>query len=254
MNAGPRTDTAARRARVALLAFALLALVHLGALLADAEALTHTTKPALMPTLAAYVLFRRGPRLLVVALLFGCGGDTLLQLGGEPAFLAGMASFAAGHLCYLALFARAGNTTVPRRTVLLLTAGYATAWLATVAVLWPGLAADLRPPVAVYSLLLTAMALAALRLGPRAGTAGALFLLSDTLIATGIADWPQLPVPQFWIMLTYVAAQFGLASAVLSRTSATGPLPGPDQALRGYEVVVDDGGVLDLDGEVRHIA
>lgn len=74
--------------------------------------------------------------------------------------------------------------------------------------------ASLRIPVAGYSLLLTAMAAASTRLGPVAGVGGALFLLSDTLIATGVADWPQLPRPDFWIMLTYAAAQFLLVSGV----------------------------------------
>lgn len=202
-------------ARAALCGFALLTLVHLGSLLMDLKWVEYATKPALMPVLAGYVVLRRGPRLLSVALLFGSGGDTLLQVGGEAAFLAGMGSFAAGHLCYLALFARVGRGRARRRTVALLITGYAAAWWVTVAVLWPGLETGLRGPVAGYSLLLTAMALAALRVGPWAGFGGALFLLSDTLIATGLADWPQLPVPQFWIMLTYVGAQLALTTAVL---------------------------------------
>lgn len=45
------------------------------------------------------------------------------------------------------------------------------------------------------------------RFGLLAGLGGALFMLSDTLIATGVAEWPQLPRPDFWIMLTYAAAQ-----------------------------------------------
>ena len=98
---------------------------------------------------------------------------------------------------------------------------YAAALVVTVALLWPDLPADLRVPVAGYSLLLTAMACAAAtRLGLVAGSAGALFLLSDTLIATGVADWPQLPRPDLWIMLTYVAAQFLLVTGVLGALEA----------------------------------
>lgn len=70
--------------------------------------------------------------------------------------------------------------------------------------------------MAGYSTLLTAMAYtAATRLGPAAALGGALFMLSDTLIATGVADWPQLPRPDFWIMLTYAAAQFLLVRGTL---------------------------------------
>ncbi|WP_416961080.1 lysoplasmalogenase [Streptomyces sp. Agncl-13] len=179
----------------------------------------HTVaKPLLMPLLAAYAALRGAPRLLVAALLFGWGGDTLLLSDTDPAFLAGMACFAAGHLCYLALFRTYGSPkSAPRARAGLLAVGYAVALAATVTLLWPDLPADLRVPVAGYSALLTAMACAAaVRLGLVAGLGGALFMASDTLIATGVADWPQPPRPDFWIMLTYVAAQFLLVQGVLS--------------------------------------
>ncbi|WP_052868269.1 lysoplasmalogenase [Streptomyces niger] len=222
-------------ARVLLTAFGALTVVHLGALLAGAGTVDVLTKPVLMPVLAAYVLARGGPVLLVAALLFGCGGDTLLQVGGDTAFLVGMASFAAGHVCYLVLFVRRGTAPVwaRRGPLAAVTAGYAVAWLGTVALLWPDLPAGLRGPVAGYSLLLTAMAYGALRAGPRALFGGLLFLGSDTLIATGIAHWPQPPAPQFCIMLGYLAAQWLLAEGVL-RT--TGPLGAARAAVPGGPV------------------
>lgn len=227
---GPATPRPARRyaARGLLTAFAALTAVHLLALLAHtgADGATATaagtvvqlTKPALMPLLAAHVLVRGGPPLLAAALLFGCGGDTLLQLGGELLFLLGMGSFAAGHVCYLVLFARRGRAA-PRSRTAAAAAAYTLAWAGTVALLWPDLPSDLRAPVAAYSLLLTATAFGALRTGARTALGGLLFLLSDTLIATGIAAWPQLPAPQFWIMLTYTAAQYALATGLLRTTA-----------------------------------
>ncbi|GDY41822.1 hypothetical protein SANT12839_027040 [Streptomyces antimycoticus] len=157
--------------------FALLTAVHLGALLADATTVVHLTKPALMPVLAAWALVRGGPWPLPAALVCGCGGDVLLQIGGETAFLAGMGCFAAGHLCYLTVFTRIGRgvllTRAGRpRTAPWVAAGYGAAWLGTVALLWPGLEADLRLPVAGYSLLLTVMALAALGRARGPGSAG----------------------------------------------------------------------------------
>lgn len=116
--------------------------------------------------------------------------------------------FAAGHVCYLVLFGRG-------RTNPYLGAGYAVALAAMAAVLLPALPAGLRIPVAGYSLLLTAMAYRASGPGLWAGVGGALFLVSDTLIATGIADLPQPPVPGFWVMATYLAAQSLLAAGVL---------------------------------------
>lgn len=208
--------------RLLLAAFGLAAAVDLVSLAAGFDAGHAVAKPLLMPLLALWAALRKAPRPLLAALLFGWGGDVLLLSDAEPAFLAGMASFAAGHVCYLVLFATYGSrNAVPRARAGVLAFGYATALVTTVALLWPDLPADLRVPVAGYSLLLTAMAYrSAIRLGPFTGLGGALFLLSDTLIATGVAEWPQLPRPDFWIMLTYIAAQALLAGGTLGALDA----------------------------------
>ncbi|MFB7353727.1 lysoplasmalogenase [Streptomyces gardneri] len=203
------TRAATPTSQALLAAFGLAAVVDLGSLLAGAELGHQLAKPLLMPLLAAYAVTRGAPKLLIAALLFGWGGDVFLLSDADGAFLVGMGSFAAGHVCYLVLFGR-------RRTSPLLGAGYAVALLATIVLLWPDLPAELRIPVAGYSLLLTAMAYRASALGLLAGLGGALFLLSDTLIATGVAEWPQLPAPDFWVMLTYIAAQYLLTAGVLS--------------------------------------
>nr|WP_308364262.1 MULTISPECIES: lysoplasmalogenase [unclassified Streptomyces] len=197
-------------------AFAAATAVDLGSLLAGWHLGHVLAKPLLMPLLVAYVITRGAPRLLIAALLFGWGGDLALLFDADPAFLVGMGSFAAGHVCYLVLFGRRG-------TSLLLGGAYAVALIGTVSLLWGDLPADLRIPVAGYSLLLTAMAFRSSALGWRAGLGGALFLLSDTLIATGVAHWPQLPCPDFWIMATYLAAQYLLATGALA---ALAPLRG----------------------------
>ncbi|MFD3512420.1 lysoplasmalogenase [Streptomyces sp. NPDC058657] len=214
-----------RLARPLLIAFLLAAAVDLAGLLAGVWAVHAAAKPLLMPLLAGYVAARGGPRLLIAALLFGWGGDLALLFDADPAFMLGMGSFAAGHVCYLLLF-RGAPVNRP------LGAAYALVLVAVVALLWPGLPADLRIPVAGYSLLLTVMAFRAGGVGPRAGAGGALFLLSDTLIATGVAQWPQPPVPDFWVMATYAAAQLLLTLGVLGAASAA-PL-GARRADRTY--------------------
>ncbi|MFD6886503.1 lysoplasmalogenase [Streptomyces sp. NPDC059957] len=201
--------------RALLVAFAAATALDLGSLLAGWHTGHFIAKPLLMPLLVAYVITLRAPRLLVAALLFGWGGDLALLFDADLAFLIGMGSFAAGHVCYLVLFGR-------RRTGPLLGAAYAAALLSTVTLLWSDLPAELRIPVAGYSLLLTAMAYRSSALGRRAGLGGALFLLSDTLIATGVAEWPQLPRADFWVMATYVAAQYLLATGALAPERAYG--------------------------------
>ncbi|WP_369779067.1 lysoplasmalogenase [Streptomyces sp. R33] len=199
-----------RLGRTALASFAVAAAADLGSLLADWHLGHVIAKPLLMPLLGGYVITRGAPRLLVAALLFGWGGDLALLFDAEAAFLVGMGSFAVGHVCYLVLFGK-------RPANALLGGAYALALLGTVALLWSDLPVDLRIPVAGYSLLLTAMAFRSSALGLRAGIGGALFLLSDTLIATGVAEWPQLPRPDFWIMATYLAAQYLLATGATTR-------------------------------------
>ncbi|OKJ51393.1 hypothetical protein AMK27_34150 [Streptomyces sp. CB02009] len=194
--------------RALLAAFGLATAVDLVSLLAGAEPGHQIAKPLLMPLLAAYAVTRGAPRQLTAALLLGWGGDVFLLSDADGAFLVGMGCFAAGHVCYLVLFGR-------RHTSPALGALYAAALAGTVLLLWPDLPADLRVPVACYSLLLTAMAYRASSLGLLTGLGGALFLLSDTLIATGIAEWPRLPAHDFWVMLTYIAAQYLLTAGTL---------------------------------------
>ncbi|GHB35178.1 hypothetical protein GCM10010347_00380 [Streptomyces cirratus] len=203
------------RGRVLLAAFAAAGALDLASLLAGWHLGHVLAKPLLMPLLVACVVTRGAPRLLVAALLFGWGGDLALLFDADLAFLIGMGSFAAGHVCYLLLFGRG-------RTHPALGGAYAAALVAAVALLWSDLPAGLRVPVAGYSLLLSAMAYRSSALGTRAAIGGALFLLSDTLIATGVADWPQLPRPDLWIMATYLAAQYLLATGALATGRAYG--------------------------------
>ncbi|GAA1947546.1 lysoplasmalogenase [Kitasatospora viridis] len=205
----------AGRARGLLTAFGAASAAHLGSLLTGKGAVEQATKPALMPLLAAHAGAADGPTpgLLTGALLASAAGDVLLQVEDERAFLAGMGSFAAAHVCYIAMFAKQGALTDRRRTAIV-AAGYGLAWLVMMHQLWPGLG-GLRGPVAGYSLLLAATAVSSAGLGRRAGLGGGLFLLSDTLIATRLAKWKQLPGHEFWIMVTYLAAQYLLATAAL---------------------------------------
>ncbi|WP_165985767.1 lysoplasmalogenase [Streptomyces sp. YIM 98790] len=220
-------------------AFAAVSQIHVFALTAGADPVATATKPLLMPLLACWVLARRGPRLLTAALLCGWAGDVLLMPDSEPLFLAGMGAFALGHLCYLRLARTAPAAPAPGgpgalagRPAALLAAGYGLVCVAAVALLWPGLEAGLRLPVAAYSLLLTAMAwAAACRLRSAGLLGGALFLLSDALIAADLAGWPEPPLERTLIMATYLTAQFCLAVGVVTAYSA----PSPDGPAGGTE-------------------
>ncbi|WUH95997.1 lysoplasmalogenase [Streptomyces sp. NBC_00433] len=201
--------------------------LHLSAISSHFDMVRDLSKPLLMPALALWTRAWRGPRLLVAALLCGCGGDVLLEVGGTAAFLLGMGCFAAGHVCYLRLFTRYGGFAGPPTAVRARCAAYAVLCAVLVALLWPGLDAGMRVPVALYSLLLTAMAAGAYGLGPVALAGGTLFLLSDSLIATALADWPQPPGHDLWIMATYLVGQSLLAMGVLQAAGVTRAPGGP---------------------------
>lgn len=210
--AAPRGALARDRPRLLLLAFALAALGNLAGLLSGLTLLDHVCKILLLPLLAAWARTRGAPRALLAALGFGWAGDVLLLLDADPAFLAGMGAFAAGHVCYLVVLSRHGSrprAAWPRALV------YAAVLAAVLVVLWGGLPAGLRPPMAGYSALLAAMALAAHRAGPRAALGGGLFLVSDFLIALDVAELPRPQPADLWIMLTYSLAQYLLVSGVL---------------------------------------
>jgi uncharacterized membrane protein YhhN len=198
------------RSRAALGAFLLLVPLHLVAVGAGADLLRLATKPLLMPALAAYAAARGGPRLLLGALACGWAGDVLLEAGGTVPFLLGMGCFAAGHVCYLRLFAARGAFRGARARC----AVYGVVWVVLALLLWPGPDAGMRVPVAAYSLLLAAMAAGAFGLGRAGALGGVLFLLSDGLIAAGLAGRPQPPAHDLWIMLSYAAAQFCLVRGV----------------------------------------
>jgi len=199
--------------------FFVLGAAHLLAQAVEIPVAEFVTKALLMPVLAWWLHQQGGPRLMVAGLLLSTGGDVALEFDGL--FIVGMAFFAAAHVCYVTFFMRAFASDGPRRWAVL--GVYAVVWAVLIAVLWPGLG-DLRIPVAVYSLLLTATAVTSASLGAVTGAGGALFLISDSLIAFRIADM-QLPMHGILVMLTYIAAQYLLASGSLSRAERSVPAP-----------------------------
>jgi uncharacterized membrane protein YhhN len=213
------TRSRTRNAGAALAAFALIAAAHLASLAAGVTWLELVTKALLMPSLAAWVVMRGGPRLVVAALLLSALGDIALE--SDDLFLGGMGFFALAHVCYIALFLRAGAAVCLRRRWYI-PIGYAVVWAGFVAVLWPGLGA-LQIPVAAYSLLLTGTAVTSAGLGWRTGIGGGLFFVSDGLIALHLADLPQPPMPDVWVMTTYIVAQYLLASGAVDWSARQRP-------------------------------
>lgn len=199
-----------------LAAFGIAVVVHLALVLAEAQPWESITKCLIAPLLVAWVIEQRGPRILALALVFCLFGDLFLEIDGL--FIAGMASFAAAHVCFVTFFVRRGALDVLRRTVWIPLA-LAVGAVALLAWVWSGLEPGLRVPVVVYALLLASTAATALAVDLRAGIGALLFLFSDGLIAARIAD--RVPEDSalggFVVMLTYSLALFLLATAIVQK-------------------------------------
>jgi uncharacterized membrane protein YhhN len=138
--------------------------------------------------LAALTFVENGPPLLFVALVLSALGDAFLSREGEPMFLAGLGSFLAAHLCYVALFVMHGGGLEP-----LLVAPWRWVVAAVVIVVavalfllvWRRVKPALALPILAYTLVAVATAIAALTLDRLWTILGAvLFLASDALLAT----------------------------------------------------------------------
>ena len=163
------------------------------------------TKPLLMPALMV-----GRDRATQRALALGGVGDVALLSRGDLAFMAGLASFLAGHLAWIAaLRQRQGGGRLRARPAL--AAPYLVAFGMLNAYLWKRTGKD-RIPVIVYSTVLLAMSLAALDSGsPKAAAGGALFLVSDSLLALEKFAGLHLPAHEGLVMMTYTSAQALLA-------------------------------------------
>jgi uncharacterized membrane protein YhhN len=215
--------------RVVLLAFiAAIADLVLAAHGWNAPRITTKPLPALL--LAIAVFGSRGvPRAFGLGLLLAAAGDELLLFAGDAPFVAGVSCFAGMHLCYIAGFARTGTGMGLVRRFPWLLAPYALAVAGVNALLWHP-AGRFALPLAVYSVLLGAMAVAALNAAGRVDNnraarmivAGALiFMGSDTLLAF-VKFWPWFPltglVSEITIVGTYFIAQIAIVTGLLVAT------------------------------------
>jgi uncharacterized membrane protein YhhN len=214
------------RQRAALVLFVALTVVHLAAQLAGASTLANRSQWFLMPALAlAVAVWTTRPRgrrvwLAGVALGFSWLGDTVPDLVPDDAsFLVMIGFFLLAQLCYITAFAPgARRSPVLRRPLLALP--YVVAFTVLVLTCARG-AGSILVPVVVYGMCLTTMAVLATSLGRIAGVGGAIFFVSDALIALGaFADGFDLPVAGFWVMTTYLAGQGLIAVAVVAEQRA----------------------------------
>ena len=164
-------------------------------------------------------------RWVLAGQVLSLAGDVAL-LWPRQGFLPGLLSFLLAHLAYLAAFTRAQPLAARRWPF----AAYAALAAVVLAGLWPGVPAALRGPVLAYVACLAAMAAQAAVVwrarpadaaGRRLALGGALFLLSDALLAANRFALP-LPLASLWILASYWAAQWCIASWLAPPASEEG--------------------------------
>jgi uncharacterized membrane protein YhhN len=206
-------------------------LIYLLAAVKRARPVMYVLKPGTMCLIIALAAGGVGshpaPRFawgVLLGLLASVCGDVCLMLSRER-FLAGLASFLAAHLCYIAAISGVVSVRLGKAD---LAAALA---VGTVGVLlFRRLAGGVRKreqhglllSVALYALVISVMLWRALTLlwtpglpvyGVWVAAGAALFYLSDTLLAWDRFVRP-LPYRDLWVMATYFAAQYGFAAAV----------------------------------------
>lgn len=162
-------------------------------------------------------------RWIRAGLLMSLSGDVFL-LWPQQGFLPGLVSFLLAHLAYIVAFtrsARLGARVLPFAFYLVVGAGVL-GWL------WPGVPPPLQLPVLAYVACLVTMAAQAAViwrlarggttefLARRAAFGGALFVLSDGLLAANRFALP-LPMASLLILAPYWAAQILIAGSMRRR-------------------------------------
>jgi len=208
-----------------LLLFFILSGIHLWSGQFNYPMIAFYTKPVLMLLLASWFYFSTKNHkssfrnLILGALLFSFGGDTLLMFvesKGEHFFLLGLVSFLIAHLCYLFAFSKYKThlkgwlKTKPflGLPLLILLIGFNFYLL-------PDIAKDMKVPVLIYSMVITLMTFSVFNLGGKTNSkvfqvlfVGALlFMFSDMTIAINKFKTP-VPYSHIVIMLTYLLGQF----------------------------------------------
>ncbi|MGP9538816.1 lysoplasmalogenase family protein [Brachybacterium sp. AOP43-C2-M15] len=214
--------------RAAIAGLVVVSAVHLAAQLLGLVVLAALTQVLLMPLLAL-ALWRgtRSPRarlvtLVLVALGFSWIGDVIPRLvGGDAGFLGMVGGFLVAQLVYAAAFwpyrrgsllggGRTDRGRWGRRAALL---PYLAVALVTVVLSAAG-AGPLLPAVILYAGAITVMAVLSTGVGRLGGLGGAVFMVSDALIALEAFAVLTLPAHPVWVMTTYITAQLLIVLAV----------------------------------------
>ncbi|MEQ8424888.1 MAG: lysoplasmalogenase [Cyclobacteriaceae bacterium] len=219
-----------------LIAFFVVSMCELLAVILNLEVLQWAAKPLIMITLGSYFYFsiRRdemgSSKPVLGAIVFSLGGDIALmfQQHGQTYFMLGLASFLVAHLLYILAYRHHKNESNGKELHGIQKFRFALPIVLTgtglITILYSHLG-DLRIPVVVYAIVLIVMVLQAMfRWGHTSAESfwlvllGAiLFMLSDSLIAIN-KFLHQIELASLLIMGTYILAQYLIITGLIKHT------------------------------------
>jgi uncharacterized membrane protein YhhN len=185
-------------------------------------------KPFLLPILMYWVYnfdTFKTKNLLLTALFFSWVGDIILMYAdkGELYFIFGLVAFLISHIVYIALFNRQLKTENNKnKLIFLMGIGVILTYLSAMLLLLLPSLGDLKIPVIIYAIVISTMLLFAFKGSLHWQNPANIFILlgaiifvaSDSILAIN-KFYVALPNASFWIMITYLVAQFCITSGVL---------------------------------------
>jgi uncharacterized membrane protein YhhN len=205
------------------LLFAVIVVVELTGRFIDRIQLEYMVKPLIMIWIAIYFLLSKQKKQftvpVLIAFFFSWVGDNFLMFSenNELFFFAGVGGFFVAQLTYIYTFASFSEVNVrgPIQKNRLLIIPFLVYVAGIYLLLFPGLEGLMKPIILVYALSLMGMSMMALNRKGRVGQASfrlvfvgsLLFLISDSMIALN-KFYHEFTLAGFWIMITYIAAQY----------------------------------------------
>lgn len=221
--------------------YALVVVIHLGSLVAEAPMVQRVTQPLFTPLLIAILLVVAAPRhrttvLLTAGLFFAWLGDTLppflpdaLQPSAVLLFLVALTLYC------VAIYPLWARNREPLRMALAIP--YAGVVIGLFVACADG-AGDMVPLVAMYAIVLATLAFLSSGGNGLTWMGGTLFLLSSSLLAM---DWflpgAAILYSNVWVMLTYALGQAFLVAGMMRM------IPSREHEMRpvGAELVIVEG-------------
>lgn len=192
------------------------------------EDLVWYMKPFLLPFLF-YAVVKTNEfetkRWLLLSLLFSWIGDCILMFAdqGELYFIFGLVSFLIAHVLFIVLFVKQKSDAIhPKQTLYWFGFSFVLVYLfGMLSLLIPPLS-DLKIPVGIYAMTISLMLIETLKgcfnwsdKSKYLVLIGAIFFVtSDSILAIN-KFYTEIPNATFWIMITYLIAQFCIVKGIL---------------------------------------